>query len=97
MNIQDYIGRYLGVSPEGHARVRLGRGVVGNTTYALWAVGATIVGVSWALRTTPEIALIADGGLLLIYLIYLIGTYLFANKHPDLAMGPSRPHSDARQ
>jgi hypothetical protein len=86
MPIPGYIARFLGANPDSFARVRLGRGVVGNTTYGLWATGATLIGVSFALRNSPAMALIADAGIIFVYLSYLIGTYIFAHNHPDMAM-----------
>jgi hypothetical protein len=35
--------------------------------------------------TGSDIALTAIGGLLLVFVIYLVGTYAFAHLHPDLA------------
>jgi hypothetical protein len=75
----------FGSRPENYARVRLGRGVVGNTTYGLYAVSAAIVGITFALRADPPSALIADGGVLAIYAVYLFGTYIFAHLHPETA------------
>jgi hypothetical protein len=72
--------------PEGMARVRLGRGVVGNTTYASIAFFGAFVAVVVALRNTPIFAIAAVCVLLVAYVIYLLGTYLFADKHPDRAM-----------
>ena len=60
--------------------------MVGNTTYGLWATAAAVVGVSFALGGNPLAALLADGAILVVYLMYLGGTYLFAHKHPDMAM-----------
>jgi hypothetical protein len=92
MSPRDFMSLFLGAKPEGFARFRFGRGVVGNTTYGLWATGAALIGVSFALQASPGMAVIADAGIILIYLVYLGGTYLFAHKHPDMAMlgEPSR-------
>jgi hypothetical protein len=86
MGIPDFITRQLGANPEGIARFRLGRGVLGNTTYAFWAAIAGAVAMTVALRNEPSMALIADGGIAVVFLIYLFGTYAFAHTHPDMAM-----------
>lgn len=72
-------------NPEGLARIRLGRGVVGNTTYAWIILCPTVVGLVWALNATPWFAVGLVGAILLVFLIFLLGTYMFANKHPALA------------
>lgn len=68
------------------ARVRFGRGVVGNTTYGFWAVCVASVGIAWAFADNPGYGVILIGGIVGTYLIFLIGTWSFAGKHPDLAM-----------
>jgi hypothetical protein len=71
------------------APVRLpsGCGVVACTTAGLWAVGGALVGVSFAFRETPVIALIADGGIIFTYLVYLVSGLVFAHKHRDMSAG----------
>jgi hypothetical protein len=86
VNPIDALKRIFGPNLEGMARLRLGRGVVGNTTYALYAAVAAAVGITWALDNSPGMALLADAGIGVTYLIYLFGTYIFAHSHPDLAM-----------
>lgn len=73
-------------NPDGGARIRLGRGVVGNTTYGFCAAAASVGVVGWSLRDTPAAALTAIALLCVVFLIYLIGTWRFADKHPDRAM-----------
>lgn len=63
------------------ARLQSAGGVVACATLGLWAMGGALVGVSFALRGTPEIALLADGGIALVYLVYLIASYIFAHRH----------------
>ncbi len=69
------IGRLFRANPEGIARFRLGRGVVGNTTYALWAACVAAVGVVYALRESPIIALAALGLIAIVYLTYMFATH----------------------
>ena len=83
--LQGVLHKMLGTRPEGYARVRLGRGVVGNTTYGLYAVCAAVVGISAALSGNPTAALYADAGVLVCYVLYLAGTYAFAHLHPESA------------
>lgn len=78
--------KQLDLDPKGTARMRFGRGVLGNTTYAFAAMIAGIVGVTWSLNANPGWALIADGGIIAIFFAYLVGSYIFAHNHPDMAM-----------
>jgi hypothetical protein len=86
MNPIDHLRRALGTNLEGVARLRLGRGVVGNTTYAFYAAVAAMVLVTGALHNSASMAFAADVFIGIMYLIYLAGTYFFAHGHPDLAM-----------
>jgi hypothetical protein len=86
MRVPDILARHFGTNPDSVSRFRLGRGVLGNTTYAFAALSAGIVGITWALRGDPFMALVADAGLLVVFLVYLLGTYIFAHHHPDMAM-----------
>ncbi len=72
--------------PEGLARVRLGRGVVGNTTYGFITACAASVGLVWALNAHPWFAVGSCVAVWGGFLWYLRGTYKFADEHPDLAM-----------
>jgi hypothetical protein len=54
-----------------------------SPTFGLWATGGTPVGVSFAFRATPALALIADGGIVFTYLVYLGSALVFAHKHCD--------------
>lgn len=60
-------------------RLRSYCGVVACTTLGLWATGGALVGVSLAFRATPVMALIADGGIIFTYLVYLGSAFLFAH------------------
>jgi hypothetical protein len=62
------------------ARLRSSFGVVACITFGFWALGGALVGMSFAFRATPVIALIADGGLAFIYLVYFGGALIFAHK-----------------
>jgi hypothetical protein len=82
----ELIRRHLGSNLEGVARLRLGRGVMGNTTYAFYAAVAAAVAALYALKESPLLAVSAGAGIMGVYLIYLFGTYFFGRSHPDLAM-----------
>jgi len=87
MNPMDRLRSALGAGNlEGVARLRLGRGVVGNTTYGLYAALAAAAVITVALKDSPWAALTADAGIGVAYLLYLAGTYIFSHAHPDLAM-----------
>lgn len=86
MNPINYLKRAAGSDLEGVARLRLGRGVVGNTTYAFYALAAAGAAITWALRDSPGMAILAVGGLIIAFLVYLFGTYVFARWFPDMAM-----------
>jgi hypothetical protein len=66
---------------QGFARLRFRCSVVACTTFGLWAAGGALVGVSFALRETPVIALIADSGIAFTYLVYLGSALVFAHKY----------------
>lgn len=83
--ITDYIRRFLG-SPDALARVRMGRGVVGNTTYAFWAACAAIIAALLFLSSSPLYALAAIFLVGSLFVIFMLRTHAFADKHPDLAM-----------
>lgn len=83
-NVGDFIRRFH-TNPEGLSRVRLGRGVVGNSTYIAIGAFAAISVVSMSF-TNPWFS-ICSIIIVLIFATYLIrGTWIFADKHPDLAM-----------
>jgi len=75
-----------GGSLEGVARIRLGRGVVGNTTYAIIAFMLCSAIAVTALRSEPYLALAAIALFGAVFVIYLLGTWRFAEKNPALAM-----------
>jgi hypothetical protein len=82
--------RIFGVGGEPPERVRVGAGVVGHTTYALIGGCVAIGGICWALSHTPEYALGVAAIVAVLLVIFLLGTWFFANKHPDqAAMGGS--------
>lgn len=82
----DLIEKILARTPEGVARIRLGRGVVGNTTYAFWATCAVVIFVAIAMRGSPGYAVLLCIAIMLLFLMFLAGTYWFADRHPDRAM-----------
>jgi hypothetical protein len=62
------------------ARLRSSFGVVACLTFGFFSLGGALVGVSFAFRATPVIALIADGGIAFTYLVYFGGALIFAHK-----------------
>jgi len=86
MGFEEYIRKHLPKNLEGVSRLRLGRGVLGNTTYAVVAYLIATAAVTWSLNKTPEWALLAVLVLTTVFVVYLVGSYIFAHLHPDLAM-----------
>lgn len=66
-------------------RFRWGGGVVTNTTAAVVAAFIAIATAAWALAAHPIIAVCVIGCVLVLAVLYLLGTWRFADKHPDLA------------
>jgi len=77
--------RIFGIGNEGHAQIRLGAGVVYLTTTAFVAACAAIGGVCWALSRDPWFALGAAAILAVVVIFFFLGTWRFADKHPDQA------------
>ncbi|WP_341899240.1 hypothetical protein [Ferrovibrio terrae] len=67
-------------------RIRLGRGVVNNTTSALIGVAFAVAAIAWGLRDNPLLALGVSALLIGTYLFYLLGTWIFAERNPEQAM-----------
>jgi hypothetical protein len=65
------------------ARPQSSFGVVACATFGFWALCGALVGVTFAFRTTPVMALIADGGITITYLVYLGSALAFAYKHRE--------------
>jgi hypothetical protein len=82
--------RIFGVDGEALERVRAGAGVVRNTTYVIVALWAAAVPILYALSSVPLIAISAVAIFAVVTIIYLIGTWRFAERNPDqAAMGGS--------
>jgi hypothetical protein len=80
-----HIGKQPSGVSEALAQLRYACGVVACATLGFWATGGALVGVSFAFRGTPLIALIADGGIVFTYLVYLGSAFVFAYKHRKLS------------
>ncbi len=70
----------------GIARIRLGPGVIGNTSVVM--ISAIVVAgfVAWAFRSNPPLALGAMGLIIAGALLFVWGSWKFAHKQPDLAL-----------
>lgn len=66
--------------------IRLARGVVGNTTHAMYAAMLAVAVAAWALRDEPKFALALAGIIGGVTALYLIGTWRFSHRNPDLAL-----------
>jgi hypothetical protein len=77
--------RILGIGEEGSSRIRLGAGVVYLTTAAFIAACAAIGGVCWALSRDPWFALAVTAIVAVLGIVFFLGTWRFADKHPDQA------------
>jgi len=78
--------RNLGINTNALERVRFAPGVVGNTTYVAAGVFGAIVAVALGLGSHAEIAETLIFGLLGFLVFYLLGTWIFAHLHPDIAL-----------
>jgi len=84
VSIDNFLKEF-GLSSESADRIRLGRGVVGKTT---WAVGITLIvlGVV-AARLGNQWLLIAVAGIAaVVFIVYFVGAIRFADKHPAEAL-----------
>jgi hypothetical protein len=77
--------RLFGIGDEQSGRIRIGGGVVINTTYAFLALCAAAGVVAWGLNRTPSFAVAVMGILAVALVIFLLGTWRFADRHPDQA------------
>jgi hypothetical protein len=76
----------LGLRTTALDSIRFARGVVPNTTYAICISIISIAATGWFFNSHPEIALPIIGIIATITVIYLVGTWVFAHVHPDLAL-----------
>lgn len=76
----------LGFSPSDLSRVQLGPGVVANTTTALVASVIATAAEAYFLREQPAVMFGAMAMTLILTLVYLVGTWRFAERQPDLAL-----------
>ena len=74
----------LGFAEESVQRVRLGRGVVGRTTYAV-VVALGVLGVV-ASRVDPEALLWVAGLVVGLFILYFAGVLFFAQRNPGTAL-----------
>lgn len=82
--------RLFGVGSEGPERVKIGAGVVGNTTYAVLAACAAVSAVAWGLNQHPGYAVAVIAIIAGLAAFFFLGTWIFAHLHPDqAAMGGS--------
>lgn len=74
------------------AWVRLGRGVVGNTTFAFWGacILAGTVAVPMILTGNPGYALLAIALVMACYFIFQAGTWIGVTKAPDAPPGAAQ-------
>ena len=74
----------VGLSQESIDRVRLGRGVIGRSTYAVGAALAVLGIIAW--RIDPKdlltLAWIAGG----LFAVYFIGALWFSARHPGISL-----------
>lgn len=76
---------------------RWGGGVVSNTTFAIVATFIAMGVICWSLSSHPAFAAAISGGMLLVLVVYLIGNWWFASKHPDLAALGGPEYASVRQ
>jgi hypothetical protein len=66
--------------------VKLAPGVVGHTTTAVVVAAVVIAAEVYFLRSVPWAMAVAVGATVFVVTVYLVGTWRFADKHPDLAL-----------
>ncbi len=76
----------FGLKQENFKHIRLGPGVVGNTSSVAIAAMAAIAFCSFALKTDPHTLLLVIGLVILAFVIYVLGTWIYAHLHPDHAL-----------
>jgi hypothetical protein len=81
---QYLLHRFLGIG-EAPDAVRFGVGVVGHTTRVMLAVIAGAVAICFALADHAYFAFAVIILLIVLVVLYLLGTWHFAGKHPDQA------------
>jgi hypothetical protein len=77
--------RVFGVGGESTGQIRFGAGVVALTTSAVITFCAAAGGVAWALSKDPYLALAVVGIMAAVVVTFFLGTWRFADKHPDQA------------
>src|SRR5215471_2381515 len=87
---QYLLHRVFGIGEENRFDVRFGAGVVGHTTYVILAICTASGIVAWALSEHPNVAFRIVALLSGLVVLFLVGTWWFAHRHPDqAAMGGS--------
>jgi hypothetical protein len=76
----------LGVTSSEVNRVQLGPGVVGNTTTALICSVIASAAQAYFLHDQPAVMFGAMAVTVILLLVYMFGTWRFAERHPDLAL-----------
>ena len=76
----------LGGGDGGLSGVKLGPGVVGNSTFAVIAAFVGIPATAWALSSHPDYALVAIAIEAFLLFSFLVGSWVYAHKHPDHAL-----------
>jgi len=71
---------------ESETRITLGPGVITLTSMVAATALVAIAACAYALAALPFIFLAAVGVIALVILVFLIGTWIFAHRHPDLAV-----------
>lgn len=76
---------------------RWGGGVVSNTTFGIVSAFAAMALICWALSAHPLFAVAICGGMLIVLIVFLLGNWWFASKHPDLAAMGGPEYASIRQ
>lgn len=76
----------LGIAPGEADHLQLGPGVVGNTTTAVVIAVIATAAEAYFLHDQPMVMFGVMGMTLVLVLVYLFGTWRFAERHPDLAL-----------
>jgi hypothetical protein len=66
--------------------IRFARGVVPNTTYALCFSVIAMAAAGWSFGSNPEIAFKIVLTIGSVAIVFILGTWIFAHIHPDIAL-----------
>lgn len=87
MELPESLKRLFGTQRNGETiRVKLGSGVIGNTTYGICAISSAVAFAAWALSDHPLYAILVVICIFVLGLVYLCGSWIYGHHHPEEAV-----------